>query len=285
MHIENLYQDRRVLLFKEVYAMEKIHGCAAHVMFGDGAINYSSGAAKLAAFMKAVPPAEALLAAFNALGHPSVCVYGEAYGGSLQRMKATYNERLRFIAFEVMIGDVFLAVPQAEDVATKLGFEFVAWTMVPATIEALDAERDAPSVQSIRNGMGKHPREGIVIRPPIEVVDNAGRRLIAKHKRPEFAETATPREVDPAKAEVLVAAEAIALEWVTEMRLSHVLDNLVADGEAVNVSLTGKVVRAMIEDVVRESRGEIVDSREARSAIGGRAAKLFLTWLEARKTE
>jgi hypothetical protein len=64
----------------------------------------------------------------------------------------------------------------------------------------------------------------------------------------------------------------------------HVLDSLAA-GETVNVSLTGKVVRAMIEDVVRESSGEIIDSREARSAIGGRAAKLFLEWLEAEKTE
>ena len=31
----------------------------------------------------------------------------------------------------------------------------------------------------------------------------------------------------------------------------------------------------MIEDVIREAEGEIVDSREARKAIGNRARELF----------
>ena len=38
---------------------------------------------------------------------------------------------------------------------------------------------------------------------------------------------------------------------------------------------TGKVIAAMVEDVTREAAGEIVDSKEARKAIGARAAKLF----------
>lgn len=29
--IENLYKNRRIMLFKECYAMEKIHGTSAHV--------------------------------------------------------------------------------------------------------------------------------------------------------------------------------------------------------------------------------------------------------------
>lgn len=31
MHIDNLYKDARVLSFKHVYALEKIHGTSAHI--------------------------------------------------------------------------------------------------------------------------------------------------------------------------------------------------------------------------------------------------------------
>ena len=33
LHIENLYRNQDILLFKEAYALEKIHGTSAHVSF------------------------------------------------------------------------------------------------------------------------------------------------------------------------------------------------------------------------------------------------------------
>ena len=30
-HIDNLYKDQRILLFRECFALEKIHGTSAHV--------------------------------------------------------------------------------------------------------------------------------------------------------------------------------------------------------------------------------------------------------------
>jgi flagellar biosynthesis component FlhA len=76
---------------------------------------------------------------------------------------------------------------------------------------------------------------------------------------------------DPAKLAVLEAAEAIAAEWVTPTRLEHVLDKL---GE-VTIADTRTVIAAMVDDVVREAAGEIVDSKEARKAIGAMTARLF----------
>jgi hypothetical protein len=73
---------------------------------------------------------------------------------------------------------------------------------------------------------------------------------------------------------VLEQAEAIADEWVTEMRLTHVLDKL---GNPADMSATPKVITAMLEDVLREASGEIVESKEARKAIGARAVKLYKT--------
>lgn len=85
--------------------------------------------------------------------------------------------------------------------------------------------------------------------------------------------------VDPAQQAVLTAASSIALEWVTETRLAHVLDKL---PPSINIEGTKDVIAAMIEDVVREGAGEFVDTKEARQAIGKRAADLFRTHLKNR---
>lgn len=44
-----------------------------------------------------------------------------------------------------------------------------------------------------------------------------------------------------------------------------------------DISMEGvpQVIKAMIEDVYREGSGEIVESREARKAIGAKAVQLF----------
>ena len=59
------------------------------------------------------------------------------------------------------------------------------------------------------------------------------------------------------------------------MRLQHILQKHEPRGDALDISDTGGIVKAMIEDVVREAGDEIIDSKEARTAIGRRAAMLF----------
>jgi hypothetical protein len=206
-------------------------------------------------------------------GEKEVTVFGEAYGGSCQGMKATYGELLRFVAFDVCVDGTWLNVPRAVEVTEALGVPFVAFEEVEATVEALDRERDRPSRQARRNGIeGDKPSEGIVIRPPFEVTNNAGERVIAKHKRPEFSERQSNPPVSEEALRVYTEAQKIADEWVTEMRLTHVLDKL---GNPCEMSDTPKVIEAMVEDVAREASGEIVDTKESRKAIGAKAAKLF----------
>ena len=272
LHIDNLYKNQDVLLFKECYALEKIHGTSAHLSWKDGKVHFFSGGEKHENFIKLFDE-PALKASFEAIGHPEVVVFGEAYGGKQQGMAHRYGKQLKFVAFDVKVGDYWLDVPNAEQVVTRMGLEFVHYKRVTTDLAALDAERDAPSEQARRNGVeGDQHREGVVLRPIREFRDNAGRRIISKHKRAEERETKTQREVgDPAKLKVLEEANAIAEEWVTPTRLEHVLDKL----PGVGIQDTPKVIAAMIEDVVREGAGEIVDSKEARKAIGGLAAKLF----------
>ena len=93
LHIQNLYKDQTILLFKECYALEKIHGTSAHIAFnpGDGSIRYFSGGTAHATFVGLFNET-ALIEAFKALTLPvdkTIVVYGESYGGKEQGMSLT----------------------------------------------------------------------------------------------------------------------------------------------------------------------------------------------------
>lgn len=280
MHINNLYKDQAILMFKRCFALEKIHGTSAHVEYQNSNLKFFSGGMSHVTF-RALFNEEPLLNKFKEIFGfpiPHVVVFGEAYGGKEQGMSATYGKEAKFVAFDVRVGDVWLSVPQAHDVCNKLGIEFVHYKEVSTDVAELDAERDADSEQAIRNGVGPGKRrEGVVLRPLIEVTLNNGSRVMAKHKRDEFRETASPRVVDdPSKLAVLAEASKIADEWVTAMRLNHVLQKI--DGHCMEKM--PDIIRAMQEDVTREAGAEIVISRPALQAIGKKTAQLYKAQLQ-----
>lgn len=279
MHIENLYKNKDILLFRECYALEKIHGSSANIHLTNGGqpnfnIKYYGGGQSQVRF-EAIFNKEDLQTKLLALNQPMVSIYGEVYGGSCQKMSDTYGKDLKFVVFDIQIGDLWLDVPNMDECARSLGLDVVHWEKVPTDPEILNALRDAPSVQALNNGMGANKkREGIVLRPPIEVTKNNGARIIAKHKRDDFQERQnTPSITDPEKQKVLEAAQAIADEWVTPMRLGHVLDKIPA--EKHNTENMKTILDAMVEDVYREAKGEIVESRDAARAIMSKTALLF----------
>lgn len=277
MHIDNLYKSQAILQFRECYALEKIHGTSAHISWKDGHVSLSSGGEKADRFAELFD-LETLAAAFEAIGHPDVVVFGEAYGGKQQGQSWRYGKELKFVAFEVKVDETWLSVPNAADVVSKLGLEFVHYEIVSTDLPSLDAQRDAPSMQAIRNGMGDNKRrEGVVLRPVTEFRDHRGNRIICKHKRDEERETKTPRQViDPNRQVVLTQAGAIADEWVTPTRLAHVLDKI--EGEK-GIERMREVIASMVEDVRREASGEIVESREACAAIARKTSELFRKYL------
>jgi len=272
LHIDNLYKNTEILLFKECYAMEKIHGTSANVSWKDGKVNLSPGGCKYDNFASNFD-IEALKDKFKELFDCDVVVFGEAYGGKCQGMSETYGKELKFVVFDVAVDKKWLDVPNAEDVATKLGLEFVEYEKVGTDLESLHAQRDKDSVQAIRNNCGEGKlREGVVLRPLVEMTKNNGKRIIVKHKRDEFLETKTKREVNPEKLKILEDAKAIAEEWVTPMRLNHVLDKL---GNPAEIEKTRDVIIAMVADVMREAKGEIKESASAVQAIGRKTAQLY----------
>lgn len=304
LHIENLYRNLGILNFKRCYALEKVHGTSAHISFkrkpcaecvmeshpeveAHGVeLIFFSGGEKHERFV-ALFDQDALKAAFAGIstGINEMIVYGEAYGGKMQGMAHTYGPDLRFIAFDVQVGETWVSVPNMANIATKLGLEVVPWEETSTELDALNALRDRPSEVAMRRGCGADKqREGIVLRPLDELTDNRGNRIIAKHKIDKFGERKSQpkvHNVDQHKLDVLTQAREIAEEWVVDERLSHVIAHLTVDGVEPGIESTGKVIAAMIEDVYREAAGEIVESKEAKQAISKATAALFKARLQA----
>lgn len=311
-HINNLYKEQDLLMFKEVWALEKIHGTNAKIVYDPQTqeLRFFSGGTKHETFVKLFDQ-EKLKASFSAMGilDRDVTVFGESYGGKEQGMSHTYGTVAKFIVFDVQVGDLWLDVPKAEKVATDLGLEFVHYVRVPTDLAVLDAWRDAPSVQAIRNGISRQllsletpcnpifdgypwirsevlgrviinpkKREGVVLRPLVELRKNNGERLICKHKGDDFKETATPRPVvDTAKQKLLEDAQSVADDFVTPMRLQHVLDKL--PGHCMEKMKD--IIGAMTEDVNREGNSEFIPSEAVNKAIGKKTVILYKDFLKS----
>ena len=287
MKINNLYKDQTILLFKECYAMEKIHGTSAHIKWDGNQVKIFSGGEDHLRFSKLFDLVKLKSDFSNKFPHKkedgvttfdTAVIYGEAYGGKQQRMSETYGKELKFVAFDVKINNMFLMTSIADHFCRDFGIEFVDYAQIPCTLEAINAERDKSSVQAVRNGI-KEPkmREGVVLRPVIALVRNNGSRIQAKHKNDAFMETSTKREVNEKDFVLLTEAKAIADEWVTPMRLTHVLDKF----PDYDITDTGNVIKAMIADVEAEAEGEIMKSKVANRAIGAKTALMYKELLKS----
>lgn len=286
LHIDNLYKNQDILQFKECYAMEKIHGTSARISWYKFRVTFFSGGENHEKFSKLFNKEE-LIQKFESLNIPQgVTVYGEAYGGKQQGMRDTYGDNLKFIVFDVKVGDKWLAVPQAEEIAKVLVLEFVHYIICPTEILLLDVQRNEESMQAIRNGMGSgHKREGIVLRPLMELTKNNGARIIAKHKRDNFRETKTkrtvPHNISPEKLKVLEDAKEVAEEWVTRMRLGHILGKI----KEPDITMMREIIHTMIEDIKREGNKEIKWSKSVEKYIGKITANLTKEYFQNKLKE
>lgn len=278
LHISNLYQDTTIFLFKECYCTEKIHGSSAHVSWRNEEnkssqcpLRFFASGAKHDTFV-ALFDQNFLTEKFVELGIENIMIYGEVYGGKMMKMSGTYGKDLKFIAFEVKIDNHWLSVPQAEEIVLQLGLDFVYYEKISTDILTLDKARDTHSIQAIRNGLGEGKlREGVVLRPLIELRKNNGTRIIVKHKNEKFQETKTPREVlTPEKLKVITDANEIAEEWVVPNRLNNVLSKI----PALNITKMGEIILAMVEDIKREGEKEIIWSKIVQKAISKKTAQM-----------
>jgi hypothetical protein len=278
LKIPNLYSDKTILMFRECWALEKIHGTSAHVAFRNNQLKFFAGGASHEGFIKLFNHEE-LTAKFKEVGVEDITVFGEAYGGKMQGMSKTYGPALKFTAFDVKIGELWLDVLKAESIVKQLGLEFVYFQKISTELSEIDKARDMNSVQAVRNGMGdQHIQEGVVLKPLIELHQNNGNRIVAKHKRREFMETASERSVNNEEDfRKNLKTEALVNEWVTVNRLKNALSHF-PEGFA-KIENVGELIKYIGDDVIKESNGEVSDSKEIRKLMARQTALIFKKYL------
>lgn len=278
LKIPNLHSNRTILLFRECWALQKIHGTSTHFGFNEErGLFFFSGGEKHENFIKLFDH-DFLRSKFEELGLTNITIYGEGYGGKQQGMKDIYGPDLKFVAFDVKIGDRWLCVPEAERFCTQFNVEFVHYWRTSTNTDMLNMLRDVSSMQAIRNGMGPgKPEEGIVLRPIIELTGNNGKRIICKHKRDDFRETLSKRKVTQTEEEIAVLEKTneIVDEYCVPMRLSHVLGKI-PDPSEKDIP---QIIHDMVEDIRIEAEGEVVWNKYLRKAIGKRTVELFKQYL------
>lgn len=285
--IENLYRKPEWLqLFKMVWVTQKIHGSSAHILFSSSItsnglerVSFFAGGASHALFTTLFNKEELLSIYKEHYAGKNLTLYGEVYGGNMHSMKHTYGDKLSFIAFDCELDGKFLDVPHCKYIADLFKQDFVWHKLVENTIENLNFYRDMPSQIATQKGLGEKKEEGIVVRPMFECFDKQGGRWMAKHKRDDFSEMRTPREVDPNKAQDIWRGQLVADEFVTPMRLIHVLDK---HPEFVSLQDIPKVIQAVIDDLNAECEGEIAWSNLVVKAVSGKTVSFFKSYLNER---
>lgn len=115
-------------------------------------------------------------------GERHVILYGEGYGGKIQKNQA-YSEHEDFILFDVYLpdSDLWLDRESVEEIAKAFGISVVPVIMTGTIDSAVDFVKQKP-----QSHIGDLMMEGLVGRPAIEMKDKQGKRIIVKIKVKDF---------------------------------------------------------------------------------------------------
>lgn len=115
-------------------------------------------------------------------GERHVILYGEGYGGKIQKNKA-YGEHEDFILFDVYLpdSDLWLDRESVEEIAKAFGVKVVPVIMTGTIDAAVKYVKQKPC-----SHLGDLTMEGLVGRPVIEMKDKQGKRIIVKVKVKDF---------------------------------------------------------------------------------------------------
>ena len=114
-------------------------------------------------------------------GIADIVLYGEGYGGKIQKAGSAYGQDQRFVLFDVLIDGWWLNRDNVNDIADTLGIESVPIIGVGSL-----ADMVAMAKAGIISTWGSFQAEGIVARPSTELRTRAGKRVITKIKCRDF---------------------------------------------------------------------------------------------------
>lgn len=113
----------------------------------------------------------------------SLCLYGEGYGAHIQKRGSDYIPGgVSFVLFDVRCGDLWLERHNVEDIAHTLGIDPVPVVGSGNLIDAISYARGG-----FPSRFGTAQAEGLVMRPPADLFNRRGERVICKVKHKDFA--------------------------------------------------------------------------------------------------
>ena len=112
-------------------------------------------------------------------------IFGETYGRGMQAPGGRYcKTHLKFICFDIKIGNTWLKRDAVETICSKLGIDVVPDLGEMTLDEAIEKVKTGFTSQ-----VSEDPTliaEGIVLRAPLGILDRMGRRIVTKVKHKDF---------------------------------------------------------------------------------------------------
>lgn len=117
-------------------------------------------------------------------GDTPVILFGEGYGEKIQKGGGLYGP-VNFILFDVFCGGMWLRREDVKEIASYFGIDVVPLVGCGPLEEAVEYIRSHP-----QSRLRDYEMEGIVCRPPVELSDRRGNRIIVKIKCRDFQKQA-----------------------------------------------------------------------------------------------
>ena len=120
-----------------------------------------------------------------------VILFGEGYGGKIQRAKIPYRREPKFRLFDILItrsngNSLWLEWEDVQSIAGTLGIECVPVLGEAKSLEEALTYLEEPSVVSMEDSNISRDLEGIVARTVPQLFTRTGKRLMWKLKRSDF---------------------------------------------------------------------------------------------------
>ena len=283
-HIENIDDVPAIFELPEVIVTEKVHGSAMRIGIVDGILrvggrklefhNISSETKDGQGFVSwtiDIGLENKMRTAFS--GH-DIVLYGEWHGsGTPSKGWPQIQKGIRYLkgndfrVFDIKLDGKYLPQDQVPVLAAKVGLKTmpILYRGKPDS-NIFSSLIDTMSRVGEENGIvdTENTIEGIVIRPPEMQWDAKRVPIMAKYKVGKWAERASqakhPNRTPPKEKPIIPGAKEFAEEFVTSVRLDHVLGQLKEAGISIDIKSLGEVMKRMGQDIKREGAKALDDA-------------------------
>lgn len=305
-HMKNLDEAPRIFELPEVVITEKIHGSGMRIGLIDGCVRLGGRRLEFQSISPRSKDGQGFVSWVFETGldkkiaetfqNHNIVFYGEWHGsGTPQKGWPQIQKGIRYIKgndfriFDVRLDGKYVSQDQISEFAAKIGLKTmpVLYRGIPDG-KIFDSFIDTPSRLGAENGIvdPENTMEGIVIRPVEFLWEENHEPVMAKHKVGKWAERASAQshpKTPKQHKEIPAGAKEFAEEFVTNVRLEHVLDQLKEANIPIDKSAMGEVMKRMGQDIKREGATTLVDAnlewKDVSPFVTKRTKEVFLEYL------